>query len=99
MRYLPIFLIAIFVLISSSSSLSAQVIGSDYVREGQEEQIQEQVLEDEGEVLGLEDTSLEVEEENIFETRGFEFFAILGGLIFVALLVYTIFEKKNKEEE
>jgi hypothetical protein len=93
MKYAICFLLSL-VLLFTPLLTSAQIIDSDYVREGQSE-----------EVLGVEDeNSLEIiEEEEMIEddfdvNRIIDIFAILGGLVIIALIAYIIYCKKDVEE-
>ena len=79
---------------SSPFALNSQIIDSDYVREGQSEE--------QGKVLGVEQETEEenieqdVQEESFLDSDLVDALAIMGGVILVALLAYTVYESKRK---
>ncbi len=86
--FICLFVSCVFFL-SMSLGLNSQIMESDYVREGSTE----------AEVLGLETEEAvveEVEEKDVDTSRIIDIFAVLGGVVVIALFAYIVYSKKEK---
>ncbi len=88
MKYLGVFLIILSLLFSYTSFTHSQVIESDYTRQ------------ERGKVLGIETVDLEkVEQEEEEPSESYDFidvFAVLGGVVIIALVAHIVY--MNKED-
>ncbi len=90
MKYIFAILLSVLFLSLSFSFSNAQILESEYVREGQEQ----------GEVLGVEtvDLSLNYDPVEIEENPEFELMdilAVLGGLAIIAVVAYSVYSNRE----
>ncbi len=90
MKYFTSFLLSLILLFTFTGSINSQILDSEYVRENVEN----------GAVLGVETEKVVEEEilpEQTLETEQIiDIFAVLGGVVLIALFAYIAYSKKDE---